>query len=69
MSILHNTSPIPSEANRVRASFRAGFRHHDHCRVAEMEGLLTVPPERGTIIGRAIWKVRSTFGGTPSTNR
>ncbi|KAK0720677.1 hypothetical protein B0H67DRAFT_484715 [Lasiosphaeris hirsuta] len=24
-----------------------------------MEGLLTVPPDRGTIIGRAIWKVRS----------
>jgi hypothetical protein len=53
----------------VRTSFRAGFRRNDHCRIAEMEGLLTVPPERGTIIGRAIWKVRSTFGGTPSTNR
>lgn len=28
-----------------------------------MEGLLSVPPERGTIIGRAIWKVGDTAGG------
>jgi hypothetical protein len=33
-----------------------------------MEGLMLVPPERGTIIGRAVWKVslrsdESVFGG------
>lgn len=26
-------------------------------RMIVMEGLMLVPPERGTIIGRAIWKV------------
>ena len=29
-----------------------------------MEGLLLVPPERGTIIGRAIWKVSQVGGRT-----
>jgi hypothetical protein len=32
-----------------------------------MEGLLLVPPERGTIIGRAIWKPRYVIFGTGST--
>lgn len=33
-----------------------------------MEGLMLVPPERGTIIGRALWKVGGLFAGVCMRN-
>lgn len=44
-------NPVPFFDSRLCAGLRANGK------MILMEGLLSVPPERGTIIGRALWKV------------